>query len=125
MSSSGAVEFGILHGQPGTHFLEGFCQAPVPLLQLVEHMAICPFLVTVHGKNTVFPRNSKDQAHFSASTLIQVVANSRRKMSQTPTCERAPFLAAARFVRWCIFTMSTDRRWVADTGRTGGCHNVG
>jgi len=39
-----------------------------------------------HGdkKDVVSPGNSRVQAHFSASTILRVVTNSRRKTSQTP-----------------------------------------
>jgi len=43
--------------------------------------------VTVHGTNTI-SANARGQAHFSATTFSPDNANTRRKMSQTPACER-------------------------------------
>ncbi len=52
---------------------------------------MCMLSVTKHGKSVVLPGNSRGQAHFSASTSLQVVANSHRKVSRTPACENALF----------------------------------
>jgi len=46
----------------------------------------------IGSRNVIYPGNSGGQAHFSASAFLQVVANSRRKMSQTPVC--GPFPAS-------------------------------
>ncbi len=78
------------------------------------------FAVTVHGKNVVFLGNSGGQAHFSASTFLQGVANSRRKMSQTPVCERPRFAKGRHSSRTLSVKKSEPHAHVPRCRRHGG-----
>jgi len=53
------------------------------------------------GKRS-FCRDSRGQAHFSAMTFRTKHANTRRKMSQTPACERLPVAEVWKQVRTVV-----------------------
>jgi len=54
-------------------------------------VSLACFSVTVHGANAFSADILGSQAHFSAMTFSTQHASTRRKMAQTPTCERLRF----------------------------------